>query len=120
DFRATDELILSLLALYNRSGIHAASTNYQFTTGARTYGVDGDPVFDIGTRQPDDANALQVTNSLTYKDGRGRTFVPGFEYATDRFRIDGYLSYSDSVSGYDPKGSAQSVSALVAPGAFTA
>src|SRR5690606_6660462 len=120
DFKATDALILSLVTMYNRSEIQAASTDYQFTTGARTYGVDGDPVFDIGTRQPDDAKALQVTNSLTHTEGRGRTIVPGFEYTNDRFRLDGYLSYSDSTSGYDPKGAAQSVSALVAPGAFTA
>ncbi|MFZ7095039.1 TonB-dependent receptor domain-containing protein [Luteimonas dalianensis] len=123
DFRATDNLILSLVTMFNRSGIWAASTNYQFITGARDFGVDGDPVFDIHTRQPQEFNALQVTNSMTYKNGRGRTLVPGFEYANERIRLDGHLSYSDSTSSYDPlgeKGSAHTVSALLAPGNFTA
>ena len=123
DFRATDNLILSLATMFNRSGIWAGSTNYHFITGARAHGVDGDPVFDIQSRHPETENGLSITNSMTYKDGRGKTIVPSFEYAGERIRLDGNLSWSDSTSRYDPygqKGAAHTVSALTAPGNFTA
>ena len=123
DYKASDNLILALASVFNRSGIWAGSTSYTFTSGAREHGVDGDPVHDFTTRQPPSADALAVTNSLTYKDGRGRTIVPSFEYTNEHVKLDGNLSYSTSISTYDPqgrKGAANALSTLVASGDFSA
>ena len=123
DFKASDTLVLSLVSVYNKSGIWAGSTAYKFTTGARTRGVIGDPLFDITTNQPPTAATMSVQNSLNYKDGTGKTFVPSFEYDNGRLTVDGNFAYSDSTSRYDPegkKGAAYVLSAVTATGNFSA
>src|SRR5690606_17828415 len=109
--------------MYNKSGIWAASDAYKFITGARTSGVTGDPVFDITTQQAATADSLSFQNSLTYKRGNGKTFIPSFEWASGRLVVDGNGFYSSSVSTYDPqgaKGAAYVLSALAASGDFSA
>jgi TonB-dependent receptor len=123
DFRATENLTLSLASIYNESGIWSNTHNIDFTTGARTAGVIGDPVFDITTQLPAGASALTVQNQTTYKDGHGTTVIPSFEYDNGRLRLDGVLSYSNSVSTYDPAGvknSANVLSPINASGDFSA
>ncbi|RZI98646.1 MAG: hypothetical protein EON90_12650 [Brevundimonas sp.] len=123
DFKATDQLTLSLAALYNEASIWSSTTSIDFTTGARTRGVIGDPVFDITTQLLPTTNSLSVQNALTYKDGHGTTLIPSFEYDNGRFRLDGVLSYSNSVSTYDPLGqkdSAYTLSPLTSRGNFSA
>lgn len=122
DFRATDNLTLSLAAIHNESGIWAGWTAYDFTTGARARGVDGDGLFDFTTRQPETANTLTVSNNLTYKEGRNTTFIPSFEYDNGYLRLDGVLSYSRSTSAPDPAGqvdSAYTMSAARGQGNFS-
>lgn len=119
DFKATDKLVLSLVSIYNRSGIWAGSTAYKFTTNARSKGVIGDPVFDITTN----SGSMSIQNSLNYKQGEGVTVAPSFTYDSGRLTIDGNLLYSSSVSTYDPQGekdSAYVLSALSATGNFRA
>lgn len=123
DFKATEQLTLSLAALYNEASIWSNTTSIDFTTGARTRGVIGDPVFDITTQVPATTNTLSVQDAVTYKDGHGTTLIPSFEYDDGRFRLDGYASYSNSVSTYDPLGekdSAYTLSPLTARGNFSA
>lgn len=112
DFRATENLTLSLASIYNEASIWSGTTSVDFTTSARTRGVIGDPVFDITTQVPDTTNTLSVQNNLTYKDGNGTTIIPSFEYDNGRLRLDGTLSYSNSVSTYDPRGVKSSANAL--------
>lgn len=122
DFRATENLTLSLASIYNESGIWAGWTTYDVVTGARTRGVTGDGLYDFTTRVPATANTVQVANSLTYKKGRNTTFIPSFEYDNGRIRLDGVLSHSRSVSEPDPageKGSAYTFSAIDSRGNFS-
>ncbi|MFT4090292.1 MAG: TonB-dependent receptor [Asticcacaulis sp.] len=123
DFKASENLSLSLVSLYNEASIWAATTSIDFTTGSRTRGVVGDPVFDITTQVPATSNTLSIQNQTTYKDGTGRTFIPSFEYDNGRVRVDGALSYSNSISTYDPQGlkdTAYTMSAITARGNFSA
>ncbi|MFC5345249.1 TonB-dependent receptor domain-containing protein [Brevundimonas staleyi] len=123
DFRATDRLTLSLASIYNEASIWAGTTSIDFTTAARSRGVIGDPVFDITTQAAATTNTLSVQNLLTYKDGRGTTLIPSFEYDAGRFRLDGTLSYSNSLSTYDPQGiknSAYILSPITSRGNFSA
>lgn len=123
DFRATDNLTLSLASIYNEANIWAGTTSVDFTTGARTRGVAGDPLFAFTTQVPATSNTLSVQNMRTYKDGNSTTIIPSFEYDRGWMRLDGVLSYSNSVSTYDPAGikdSAYTMSALMARGNFSA
>ena len=128
DFKATDNLILSLAGLYNESGIWAAtSSGYTFTTGARANNssvAGGDGMLDIDTNLSGSATRVSVTNNRTYKKGSGRTYIPGFEYNNAYLKLDGHLFYSDSRSSYDPmgeKGVAYATGALtVKSGQYTA
>ena len=122
DYKATDDLTLSLASMYNESGIWSETVSLIFVTGARTRGVIGDPIFDMTTNQLATTNTMNVQNNLTYKDGHGLTLIPSFEFERGRLRIDGNLSYSNSVSEYDPRGeigSANALSALNGRGNFT-
>lgn len=112
DFRATDDLTLSLASMYNESGIWSETVSLTFTTAARTRGVIGDPLFDFTTNQTATANTMTVTNNMTYKDGHGLTLVPSFEFERGSLRLDGNLSWSNSVSGYNPRGIVESANAL--------
>lgn len=123
DFKATDSLVLSLTGLYNEADIWAGSTSYTFTTGARTRGLAGDPLYDITTKHAATANTLSLQNTLNYKTGNGKTIVPSFTWEKGRVSIDGNLYYSKSVSTYDPQGEADSAyttSAITARGNFSA
>ncbi|MBJ7498655.1 MAG: TonB-dependent receptor [Sphingopyxis sp.] len=123
DFKASDELVLSLASVYNEADIWAASTAYKFTTNARTRGVIGDPLFDITTQQAATAASMSIQNTLNYKTSKGKTIIPSFNYETGQLAIDGNLFYSDSISTYDPQGekdSAYVLSALTARGNFSA
>lgn len=124
DFRATERLILSLSTMYNESYNWSSQPAYTFTTGVRARGVDGDTAFDFSTRQLPTATTVSAASNEIAKRGEGLTVIPSFEYAGDRFILDGHLSYSDSTSSYDPLGEQGSIFSLVnaqtARGDFTA
>ncbi|MBO9544466.1 TonB-dependent receptor plug domain-containing protein, partial [Caulobacter sp.] len=114
DFKATDNLVLSLAANYNRGDIDPAQIVPTFTTAARTRGVvgHGDAALDFTTNAADTTSTLGLVNTYTYKVGETKSLVPSFEWNGGRFRMDGYLSYSNSNSRYD-SGSKGQVSALL-------
>ncbi|HVJ02649.1 MAG TPA: TonB-dependent receptor [Sphingomonas sp.] len=123
DFKATRNLVLGVSAVYNKATIWAASTAYKFTTGARTRGVIGDPMFDITTQQAATTATFSTQNTLNYKKGEGKTFIPSFSWENGRLTIDGNYAYSSSTSTYDPQGekdSAYVLSPLTARGNFIA
>ena len=102
DFKVTDGLILSLMSSIGEGTILAGSTAPELTTGARANGVDGNAVTEFTTRQPDTATAITARNTLTYKYGTTRNFIPSFEYTNEHITLDGNLFYSSSESTYNP------------------
>jgi TonB-dependent receptor len=102
DFRATDKLIVSMAAMYNRAYNWSSQRSYTFTSGARSRGVIGDAAFDFTSNQLAATNTVSVASNVIAKRGTGLTLIPSFEYRDDRFLLDGNLSYSDSTSRYDP------------------
>lgn len=102
DFKATDNLIFSLVSAYNRSSVWQDSLQPVFTTGTRTRGVEGDAALDITTQQAATTNTLSVNRTATYKINKGLTLSPSVEFRTDRLILDGNLLYSDSTSDYEP------------------
>ncbi|HEY9236313.1 MAG TPA: TonB-dependent receptor [Phenylobacterium sp.] len=104
DYRASDNLILSLSAIHNDAYLWSGQRTELFTTGARTYGVIGDAALDFTTQQPADKFGVSPQSNIISKRGRGQTFVPSFEFTGEHFSLDGNLSYSDSSSTYNPLG----------------
>src|SRR3546814_14905581 len=51
DFKATDNLTMSLRSRYNRNSIWQDQSQLTYTTSARTRAVEGDPVLDIEKQQ---------------------------------------------------------------------
>jgi TonB-dependent receptor len=113
DFKATDRLILSLAGIYNQSYLWSGQRTWIFTTDARTRGVIGDAMTDFTTKKAASATAITAQNNAISKEGKGKTFIPSFEYQGDHFGLDGNLSYSDSTSTYDPLGKEGSIFNLV-------
>lgn len=101
DFKATDELILSLASNVNRGRVHQQELTPTFTTGARSAGVIGDASLDFATRQPLTANSFRSTGTVQYKINNGFALTPGFEWTREGVRLDGYASWSRANSRYD-------------------
>ncbi|MDG2520440.1 TonB-dependent receptor [Caulobacter segnis] len=121
DLRASDALTLSLTALYNEADTWSGQRSWLFTTGDRARAVTGDPLADFTTTHP---NARIDTESLAVaKRGEGLTLNPRFELQGDSFVLDGWVSYSESTSKYDPmnyRGSIYSAGSLQAAGSYRA
>src|SRR5690606_34809520 len=98
DFKATDGLILWLMSSVGKGTILAGSTAPELTTNARA-GVEGDTATHFTPHQP---TTLEARNTLTYKYGTTRNFIPGFEYSNEHITLDGNLFSSGSESTYDP------------------
>lgn len=113
DYRATDDLILSLATIYNQAYLWSGQRTHIFTTGARTYGVDGNAMLDFTTQKPESVAGVSSTSNAISKRGEGLTVVPSFEFSREGYRLDGNLSYSDSTSDYDPLGDEGSIFNLV-------
>lgn len=101
DFKASDDLILSLMASASRGDIEPSVINPAFTTYARSRGVIGDPSLDFTTQAGADQNTLNVNPTFNYKVGYTRNFIPSFEWNTERFKLDGNLFSSSSNSRYN-------------------
>src|SRR5699024_8746921 len=85
DFKASDDLILSLMASVSRGDIEPNVINPAFTTHARSRGVAGDPSLDFTTQAGPDQDTLDVNHTFNYKVGYTRNFIPSFEWNTERF-----------------------------------
>jgi len=122
DFKATDQLILSLMASASRGDIEAAQPAPTFTTNARSRGVQGDPALDFTTRSTATATTLSTASTYNYKFGHSRNLIPSFEWSTEKFRLAGNLFYSNSDSQYDStrKGQVQTFNPVTSTGNFSA
>lgn len=110
DFRATDELSVSLTYSYN--GYDARFYNRQVTmqasannTGATTgrQNVAGDGVLSFGTSTGATAASRQVVmgGGNGVKLSHTNTISPRFEFNHDNLRLDGAFSYSHANNNYD-------------------
>lgn len=123
DYKASDDLILSLMGVVNRGSVHQASVAPKFTTGVRSRGVDGDILYDFTTLQPESANTFSIGRSNQFKVNNNAFISPTFEWARGNLLVDGYVSYSQAESYYDSPESGQittMTSALNSGGNFTA
>ncbi|RYY23859.1 MAG: hypothetical protein EOP62_18995 [Sphingomonadales bacterium] len=123
DFRATDELTLSLMGVANRGFVYQASIAPTVTTGVRTRGITGDALYDFTTKQTATAATYAMARSTQYKVNKGNFIAPTFNWQRGDLKIDGYFTYSDAESYYDTpaKGEVLTMtSALSAPGNFSA
>lgn len=123
DFKATDQLILSLMASVGRGDIEPNIINPAFTTNARSRGVIGDPSLDFTTQSAATSNTLDLDHSYNYKVGYTRSFIPSFEWYSENFKLDGNLFASSSNSRYNAakKGQVYDIlNPLTAPGNFSA
>lgn len=98
DFKASDELILSLAASVSRGDIDPNTITPTFSNSRAS---DGDPSMDWTTRYADGATTLNTNNTYTYKLGYSRNFMPGFVWQNERFKLDGTLFSARSESRYD-------------------
>ncbi len=123
DFKATNDLILSLMASVSRGDIEPNIVNPAFTTNARSRGVIGDPSLDFTTLSAPTSNTLTMNHTFNYKVGYTRNFIPSFEWNTEKFKLDGNLFSSRSDSRYDAakKGQVYSLlNAVTSRGNFSA
>ncbi|HEY0946741.1 MAG TPA: TonB-dependent receptor, partial [Opitutaceae bacterium] len=110
DFRATDNLTLSLSVLYNgydarfynrQVTMQAAGNNTGATTGRQN--VTGDGVLSYGTSAANGASSRQVVmgGGNGVKLSHTTTIVPRFEYRWNDLVLDGAASYSHANNNYD-------------------
>ncbi|MEL1263344.1 TonB-dependent receptor domain-containing protein [Pseudoxanthomonas putridarboris] len=103
DFKATDELILSLAANVGRGDIDPNTITPTLTNGRATAANphEGDPSLDWTTHFPASTNTLALAHTYTYKVGYSRNFVPSFVWQNENFKLDGNLFSANSTSRYD-------------------
>lgn len=110
DFRATDNLTLSVSLIYNgydarfynrQATMQAAGNNTGATTGRQN--VTGDGVLGFGTTTVNGASSRQVVmgGGNGIKLSHTTTFIPRFEYRHDALQLDGAFSYSKAHNDYD-------------------
>jgi iron complex outermembrane receptor protein len=97
DFKASDELILSLAASVSRGDIDPNTITPTFSNSRAS---SGDPSLDWTTRYPASTKTLNTNNTYTYKLGYSRNFMPSFVWQNERFKLDGTLFSAQSESRY--------------------
>ena len=123
DFKASDELTLSLMGIANRGFVYQASVTPTVTTGVRTRGVIGDPLYDFTTDQAAATNTYAMARSTQYKVNNSNFIAPSFEWNHQNIKLDGYATYSKAESYYDTPRKGEVVtmtSALASTGNFSA
>lgn len=99
DYRATDNLVLSLSAIYNNSLLWNPQRAVYFRPGARTTVIGDSPEFSYTTNSSAASVGLNPANIS--KRGETVTLTPKFEYTRNDFKLEGAISYSDSTSQYE-------------------
>lgn len=100
DFKATENLVLSLSYIYNYSDLWNMQRTVTFNTGARATVLGADPLKSFTTS----ATNASVAVSPLFISKRGNTsiYIPKFEYKRGNLLVEGKFSYSDSKSFYEP------------------
>lgn len=123
DFKATDNLVLSVMGMASRGSVYQSDITPTYTTGIRSAGVAGDPYYDFTTQQSATAKTLATTSSTQFKVNNGNFVAPSFEWNHKNVKLDGYFVYSDATSYYDTPQRGEVVtmtSALSSVGNFSA
>ncbi|WP_425388581.1 TonB-dependent receptor domain-containing protein [Croceicoccus bisphenolivorans] len=115
DFKATDDLTLSFMGIYNRAYNLSEQRAHVFTSGARSAGLIGDPAFDYTTQLADGTTTVQASANTIAKIGTSVTLTPSFEYRGSYLTVDGNAFYTNSKSRYDPMGQENAVYTVASP-----
>jgi TonB-dependent receptor len=100
DFKATENLVLSLGYIYNHSDLWFFFRNLTVNAGTRANIVGDSPLTDF-TSAP---NGFVAVNPIAVaKVGRTNTLLPKFEYTRGDLKIEGRFSGSESISDYLPQ-----------------
>ncbi|MFC4848006.1 carboxypeptidase regulatory-like domain-containing protein [Hephaestia sp. GCM10023244] len=133
DFKASDNLSLSLLGLGYRGNIHLHNQVTMVTadTTAGAYGLlnlQGQPataqdaLSGFQTQTPATVQSISSASNEQYKFNNGNIVAANFDWSAGNWNVDGYFAYSDSHSYYNsPKGGhVQSGQAITSNGTFQA
>lgn len=113
DFKATDNLVLSLGVIYNWSELWNPQRSALFNTGARNTVVGADPTVSFTTSASNAFAAGRPTNVA--KLGQTTSLLPKFEYKWKNLTVEGRFAFSRSYAWYDPMGRQLSAQSLNAP-----
>lgn len=113
DYRATDNLTLSLSAIYNYSQLWNPQRAVYFYPGTRTTVIGDKPEFSYTTNSSTARVGLNPTNIS--KMGKTITLTPKFDYTRNDFKLEGAFSYSDSTSRYETLGEEGTVRSVGQP-----
>jgi TonB-dependent receptor len=100
DFKATENLILSLGYIHNNSDLWFFFRNLSLNAGTRTAVIGTDPLTSF-TSAPN--GSVSVNPIGVSKLGRANTLLPKFEYTRGDLKIEGRFSASESTSKYLPQ-----------------
>lgn len=120
DYKASDELILSLAASVARGDIDPNRITPRL---ANSRASTGDPSMYWTTNYADTAQTLSTDVTYTYKIGYTRNLVPSFVWQNEHFKLDGKLFHVSADSRYDSgkKGQVSDVlNTISAPGNYSA
>jgi TonB-dependent receptor len=113
DFRATPNLIVSLVLAYNYSALNTQQRTTTFSAGTRANIVSGaDPLLGF-TAAPN--GSVSVSTNGVVKNGQAITAIPSFEYKAGALKLEAKFAFSDSTSWYNPlvrRGSVNSAGTL--------
>jgi TonB-dependent receptor len=113
DYRATDNLVLSLSAIYNNSVLWNPQRAVYFYQGTRSTVIGDAPEFSYTTNSSTARVGLNPVNIS--KLGETLTLTPKFEYSRNDFTLEGALSYSDSTSRYETQARQGTMRSVGAP-----
>ncbi len=113
DYRATDNLTLSLNAIYNKSQLWNPQRAVYFYPGTRNTVIGDTPEFSYTTNSSTARVGLNPANIS--KMGKTITLTPKFDYTRNDFRLEGAFSYSDSTSRYETLGEEGTVRSVGQP-----
>ncbi len=97
DFKASDELYLSLIANVSRGDIESNTITPTFSNSRAS---SGDPSLDWTTNYGATTRTLNTNNVFQYKLGYSRNLMPSFVFQNEHFKLDGALFSARSDSRY--------------------
>ena len=101
DFKATDNLTLSLGYIYNYFDLWSPAHNVTFNFGSRSAVAGADSLTSVSTTGG--SGTVSLVQDGTSKIGNTVTLLPKFEYKIDDVTINGLFSYSISQNIYRPE-----------------
>lgn len=112
DFKANDQLNLSLIAIAYRGNVYQHQSTVTVTADTSTGGTgllnpNGQPASALDaltafrTNRAATATTISSAAATQYKVNNGNILAPSFTWSRGRLHLDGYFAYSDTHSYYD-------------------